>query len=64
METRERLISEFLIIIVGGLFSVVATTLLAFVCVKMYQTFNTRFSKRIADDVERESRESWEYKDS
>lgn len=64
METRERLISELLIIVIGGFLSVTVSTLLAFICLKLYQTFNVRFSKRIAKDVERESLESWESRDS
>jgi hypothetical protein len=64
METRERLISELLLIVIGGFISVAISTLLAFVCLKLYQTFNVRFSKKVAKDVEKESLESWETRDS
>jgi hypothetical protein len=64
MPTREKLISEFLIILIGGFLSVTIASFLLFVCLKLYQSFNGRFSKKIASDVERESLESWETKDS
>jgi ABC-type multidrug transport system permease subunit len=64
MPTREKLISEFLIILIGGFLSITITSFLAFACLKFYQSFNGRFSKKIANDVERESLESWETKDS
>jgi len=64
METRERLISELWIIITAGFFSITVTTLLASIVFNLYKTFTVRFEKKVSKDVERDSLESWETKDS
>jgi hypothetical protein len=64
MKTREELLGELLIILSAGITSILVTTLLAAISLRIYQSFEGRFAKRISKDVDKISMESWESKDS
>jgi hypothetical protein len=64
MKTREELLGEFLSILTAGIFSVLVTTLLATISLKIYNSFEGRMAKKISEDTDRISLESWESKDS
>jgi len=63
MGNRSQFFNELFIIMAAFGF-IFFNTLIFYVVSKLYRTFNNRFGKRIARDVEKESLESWRNKDS
>jgi hypothetical protein len=63
MDTKSQFLTELLIILSAFGF-IFFYTAIYYLLRNLYRTFNTRFGKRVAKDVEKESLESWESKDS
>ena len=64
MKTKEGYLTELLIILFAGLISILGSTLLAWTGMRMYKSFEERMVKKISEDVEKTSLESWESDDS
>ena len=63
MEIKSKFFTE-LIVIIATFGFIFLYTFIFYVSCKIYRTFSSRFGKKIAKDVERDTLESWESRDS
>jgi len=64
MQNNEGLLSGLFTILSAGLISVLVTTFFAILGSKLLELYMRNFGRKISKDVERDSLESWELRDS